>query len=134
MNERHAIVLVEDEESVLTVMQRVLERAGYEVFAFANPVKASQHLAVAPEPSILITDVVMPGMNGFDLCGVVRARFPELPVIFTSGYPLENLPGGAATLPENSRLISKPFGLDLVRATISELLELAQGSRRVTRV
>lgn len=133
MNERHSIVLVEDEEAVLTVMHRVLERAGYDVFPFASPVQASEYLATAPQPSILITDVVMPGMNGFDLCGVVRSRFPELPVIFTSGYPLETLPGGAATLPENSRLISKPFGLDQVRETISDLLEPA-ASRRVSRV
>jgi two-component system, cell cycle sensor histidine kinase and response regulator CckA len=133
MKESHTIVLVEDEEAVLTVMQRVLERAGYSVFAFANPMLAVDHLLAKPEPSILITDVVMPGMNGFELCGVVRARFPELPVIFTSGYPLDNLPGGAATLPENSRLINKPFGLDLVRETISELLD-GSSSRRVSRV
>jgi two-component system cell cycle sensor histidine kinase/response regulator CckA len=133
MSERHTIVLVEDEEAVLTVMQRVLERAGYGVFAFANPMKAREHLTTAQPPSILITDVVMPGMNGFELCGVVRSRFPELPVIFTSGYPLENLPGGAATLPENSRLINKPFGLDLVRETITELLEHSS-PRSVSRV
>jgi two-component system, cell cycle sensor histidine kinase and response regulator CckA len=133
MKESYTIVLVEDEEAVLTVMQRVLERAGYRVFAFANPMHAMEYLLAKPEPSILITDVVMPGMNGFELSGVVRARFPELPVIFTSGYPLDNLPGGAATLPENSRLINKPFGLDQVRATISELLETTS-SRRVSRV
>jgi two-component system cell cycle sensor histidine kinase/response regulator CckA len=133
MKEGHTIVLVEDEEAVLTVMQRVLERAGYCVFAFANPVHAMKHLMANPQPSILITDVVMPGLNGFELCGVVRSRFPELPVIFTSGYPLDNLPGGAATLPENSRLINKPFGLDLVRETISELLDVSS-AHRVSRV
>ncbi|MGQ0563019.1 MAG: response regulator [Gemmatimonadota bacterium] len=123
MSARHTIVFVEDEPAVLAVIQRVLEKAGYTVLAFADPINANDYLQRAAPPSLLLTDVVMPGMSGFELCDAVRARFPGLPVIFTSGYPLETLPSARTALPENSCLISKPFGLALVRDTIAELLE-----------
>jgi two-component system, cell cycle sensor histidine kinase and response regulator CckA len=117
------IVLVEDEPSVLSIMQRVLVRSGYEVLAFESPLKALAFLRTAEAPSLLLTDVVMPGMSGFELCDAVRRRFPSLPVIFTSGYPLENLPGYARPLPQKSFLIVKPFGLDEVRESIDCLLQ-----------
>ena len=124
MNETPAtIVLVEDEPSVLSIMTRVLVRSGYEVMAFESPLKALAFLRNASSPSLLLTDVVMPGMSGFELCDAVRRRFPDLPVIFTSGYPLENLPGYARPLPAKSCLIVKPFGLDEVRETIECLLQ-----------
>lgn len=116
------IVLVEDEPAVLSIMQRVLGRSGYEVLAFEDPLKALRHLRTAEAPALLLTDVVMPGMSGFELCDALRRRFPSLPVIFTSGYPLENLPGYARPLPPNSCLIVKPFGLDEIRDTIDCLL------------
>lgn len=116
------IVLVEDERAVLSIMERVLARSGYEVLAFESPLEALKHLRTAQAPSLLLTDVVMPGMSGFELCDVLRRRFPAVPVIFTSGYPLENLPGYARPLPDNSCLIVKPFGLDQIRDTIESLL------------
>lgn len=119
---RHTIILVEDEPAVLSVMQRVLEKVGYGVVPFADPRDAAAHLRSLDDACLLLTDVVMPGMSGFDLCGIARARFPGLPVIFTSGYPLENLPGDPGALPENTRLLHKPFGLELMRNTIEELL------------
>jgi CheY-like chemotaxis protein len=101
----------------------VLVRSGYVVNAFESPLKALAFLRSAGAPSLLLTDVVMPGMSGFELCDAVRRRFPDLPVIFTSGYPLENLPGYARPLPKRSCLIVKPFGLDEVRETIDCLLQ-----------
>ena len=85
---RETIVLVEDEPSVLGVVQRVLEKGGYEVRAFREPQAAIDYLRDADSPSLLLTDVVLPGMSGFELCDVVRSYYPEIPVIFTSGYPL----------------------------------------------
>lgn len=117
------IILVEDERAVLSIMQRVLARSGYEVFAFESPLEALAYMRTAEAPALLLTDVVMPGMSGFELCDAVRRRFPALPVIFTSGYPLENLPGYARPLPSASCLIVKPFGLDEVRETIDCLLQ-----------
>ena len=117
------IILVEDEPAVLSIMQRVLGRSGYDVLAFECPLKALKYLRTADAPALLLTDVVMPGMSGFELCDALRRRFPAMPVIFTSGYPLENLPGYARPLPENSCLIVKPFGLDEVRETIESLLQ-----------
>ncbi|MGQ0815352.1 MAG: response regulator [Gemmatimonadota bacterium] len=123
MNEtRHTIVVVEDEPFVLSIVQRMLQKVGYDVVAFADPISASEYLSVDATPALLFTDVVLPGMNGFELCDVVRARFPDLPVVFTSGYPLEEM-RESASIPANSRVLRKPFGCDLVRDTIRGLLE-----------
>lgn len=124
MNEaRKTIVVVEDEESVLSVTVRLLDRAGYDVLAFSHPHAAREYFrnAVRP-PALLMTDVMMPGMSGLELCRCARQEHPALPVIFTSGYPLDSLPGEVSDLPEVSCLISKPFGLDSLRRGIEDLL------------
>ena len=121
MTHRHTVVLVEDEPFVLTVMARLLGKLGYDVVAFTDPVAAALHKGGAT-PSLLITDIVMPGMNGFHLSDVFRDRYPGLPVIFTSGYPLDDLPEDAVDLPLNSRMLPKPFGIDVLRQAVFEMI------------
>lgn len=121
----NTIVLVEDEPSVLGVVQRVLEKGGYEVHAFCEPRGALEYMRAAESPTLLLTDVVLPGMSGFELCDVVRARFPDLPVIFTSGYPLEDVHLDGVTLPTNSCLLDKPFGAGQVLEAVRDLVARA---------
>lgn len=122
---RDTIVLVEDEPSVLCVVQRVLEKGGYEVRAFGEPHGAIEYLNASESPTLLLTDVVLPGMSGFELCDVVRERFPDLPVIFTSGYPLEDVHLDGIELPENSCLLDKPFGAGQVLEAVRDLVARA---------
>ena len=121
MTLRHTVLLVEDEPFVLTVMERLLAKLGYEVVSFRDPVAAALHKGMRP-PSLMITDIVMPGMNGFHLCDVMRDRFPGLPVIFTSGYPLDDLPEDAEDLPPNSLMLSKPFGIDVLKEAVLDMI------------
>lgn len=81
------ILLVDDEDDVLATQRRVLMRLGYRVSAFSDPVTALA--AFAKEPGrfdIVLTDLVMPGMNGETLAGEVRRLKPDCPIILCSAY------------------------------------------------
>ncbi len=81
------VLLVEDEDVVREVTGRVLESAGYKVLESSGPNHAL-HLAGSHSGRIdlLLTDVVMPGMNGIDLADQLRNVQPDLVTVFMSGY------------------------------------------------
>ena len=81
------ILVVEDEPAILRLTTRVLERHGYHVLSASDPLEAL-HVAAAHPGTIhlLLTDVIMPTMNGRDLETALRATRPSLACIFTSGY------------------------------------------------
>ena len=98
------ILLVEDETAVRVFAQRVLQKRGYQVLAFADPVVALQ--AAASNPSAydaLVTDVMMPTMNGPALAEHIASVREGLPVLFMSGYNTAALPTGTP------RPLAKPF-------------------------
>ena len=86
------ILLVEDEAMVRAVAERALSRKGYEVLTASNGEEALEVLETRPEGvDLLISDVVMPTMDGPTLVGHARERFPNLRIIFMSGYAEEQL-------------------------------------------
>jgi signal transduction histidine kinase len=80
------ILLVEDEPQVRAVVRRTLERAGYAVVVAQDPHEAVRIAEAAGPIDLLLTDVVMPYMNGRELAERVRSRRPGVRVLFTSGY------------------------------------------------
>ena len=81
------ILLVEDEESLRRMAARVLTKHGYTVLQAASGLDALRMLEQHPgEIHLLVTDVVMPGMDGRELAGKVRDRRPDIRMLFTSGY------------------------------------------------
>jgi PAS domain S-box-containing protein len=81
------ILLVEDEPTILRMTQMMLERKGYSVLPAATPVEAIDLAkAHADKIHLLMTDVVMPEMNGRDLAGQITALFPDIQLLFMSGY------------------------------------------------
>jgi CheY-like chemotaxis protein len=81
------ILLVEDEPSLRALARNVLKRAGYKVYEAGNGLEA---LAVASQmscpPDLLLTDVIMPEISGVELAEQLRRRWPDLALIYTSGY------------------------------------------------
>ena len=110
------ILLVEDEESVRRVTARMLRGAGYEVIVAANAREAT--LACENHASkihLLVTDVVMPQVNGPQLAQQLVLQRPDLRVLFISGYP-DGALGHHSTLGEGIAIIGKPFSApDLIR-------------------
>jgi two-component system cell cycle sensor histidine kinase/response regulator CckA len=103
------ILLVEDEDMVRAVAERALTRQGYTVLCAENGEAALELLASSDPPDLLISDVVMPTMDGPTLVGHVRRRYPDLPILFMSGYAEEQLRRSIAI--DNVAFLPKPFSV-----------------------
>ena len=87
-----AILIVEDNPSVLAYVSQVLENMGFKVLEARNGKTALERLRREIEPvTLVITDVVMPGMSGVQLEERIRKQYPSIPVLLTSGYDREEL-------------------------------------------
>lgn len=120
------IILVDDYVPLLRNMTFLLEVAGFDVFAAADAQQALQ-LLEKRTPDLIISDIVMPGMDGYTLLQTIRhdPRWQQLPFIFASAqYELEDLMYGLE-LGAND-YIPKPFDiydvLDAVQRTVPELI------------
>lgn len=115
-----SILLVDDNEMVRTMSQEVLLEAGYEVVACAEAGQALEAIA-GRRFDLLLTDVGLPGLSGRELADRVRERYPELPVLFITGYA-ENAQNRQAFLGEGMDMLLKPFNLnELLRAVRQKL-------------
>jgi len=120
---QESILLVEDEKTILLTTGRMLESLGYKVYATASPIEALQlaeqhkgHL------SLLLTDVIMPGMNGPELVQQLLPRDPKLKHLFMSGYTanLIERQGVKATL---TSFIQKPFSRKLLAQKVRTAID-----------
>ena len=115
------VLLVEDEDAVRAFASRALANRGYEVLSAASGVEALEVMEKAGHVDLVISDVVMPEMDGPTLLRELRARDPALKVIFISGYAEEAF---ARNLPPSERFsfLPKPFSLKQLVAAVSETL------------
>jgi two-component system cell cycle response regulator CpdR len=108
------ILLAEDDESMRAFLERALAKAGYEVIGFANGKDAYDRLLHEPF-ALLLTDIVMPQMDGIELARLASELNPELKIMFITGFAAVTLNTNTPT-PKDARVLSKPFHLkDLVR-------------------
>jgi two-component system cell cycle response regulator CpdR len=115
------ILLAEDDESMRVFLAKALERAGYEVISTDNGLDALMRLKQEPF-SLLLTDIVMPRMDGIELARQAAVLDPELKIMFITGFAAVTL-NSDANPPKDARVLSKPFHLkDLVRE-VDKLLE-----------
>ena len=117
------ILLVEDEPSILRMTRMMLERKGYSVLSAATP---SQALEEAEKHSgsidLLMTDVVMPEMNGRDLSGKISALYPGIRLLFMSGYTA-NVIAHQGVLDDGVAFIQKPFSMEDMTAKLRGILD-----------
>lgn len=117
------ILLVEDEANLRYLCRQFLEKQGYKVIEAADGAVAMQ-IAVAHEGVIhlLLTDVIMPGMNGRELAQRVSEIRPNMRVLYMSGYT-ENVIGQNGTLDAGIKLLQKPFNLRDLKEMVREVLD-----------
>lgn len=117
------VLFVEDEQMILNMGKMMLEKLGYKVLTANSP---GQALSVAKEYKesidVLLTDVVMPEMNGKELARQVQQLFPEIRSIFISGYTA-NIIAPHGVLAEGVHFIQKPFSMKKLSAKLREVLE-----------
>ncbi len=81
------VMYIDDEESLVFLGQRVLERMGYRVSGFSDPAQALQAFTDAPQSfDVVVTDLSMPGMSGFNLSRALLKLRPDVPIVLTTGY------------------------------------------------
>ncbi len=116
------ILLVEDEDSLRKLLCSVLEAQGYKVME-AESGAAALEMAARIEGGIdlLVTDIVMPGMRGWEVAGRLKSEYPALRVLYISGHTDPGLSGNSVEVPSDS-LLQKPFRPRELLSKISAML------------
>ncbi len=108
------ILLAEDDENLRRFLAKALARAGYDVVSYDNGLSAYNRLREEPF-TLLLTDIVMPEMDGIELARKATELDPDIKVMFITGFAAVALNPQTVT-PRDSKVLSKPFHLrDLVR-------------------
>jgi two-component system cell cycle sensor histidine kinase/response regulator CckA len=116
------VLLVEDEDSVRQLVRETLESRGYRVLEAGNGADALTLAAAHSDPiHLVITDVVMPGLNGHELVQQLQSARPGLKVLYLSGYAQDAFPSTAAADSQKT-FLQKPFTLQSLSRKVREIL------------
>jgi PAS domain S-box-containing protein len=121
------ILLVEDEELVRSMLLAALRRAGYTVVAPRTADEALAHARGAGPIDLVLTDVVMPGMNGIELVTHIRQARPGVPVIFMSGHA--EVPVLGSGIPSDAPFLEKPVTPAQLERTLRAFFGARPGRR-----
>jgi DNA-binding response OmpR family regulator len=128
------ILLADDDEHLLRGLEFNLKRQGYRVITATNGTKAAS-LAARHAPQLVILDVIMPGMDGIEVCREIRGRNARTPILMLSAKAEREDREAAAEAGANAYL-TKPFKLASLLTAIRELIDDGQlefGSRSINR-
>jgi len=118
------ILIIDDDEHVRSVLQKMLVRAGYEVVSAANGKQGIRIFNENPT-DLVITDILMPVMPGSRLISILRKEHPTVKIIAISGGGSMNQPGGFLTLARDlgaHQILTKPLKFDDLIAAVEEAL------------
>jgi len=122
---RETVLLVEDEREVRRLARTILEELGYRVLEASGPREAIALCQGHPgRIHLLLTDVVMPDMNGKELEGRIRVMKPGVKTLFMSGYTA-NAIAHRGVLEKSARFLQKPFSIDTMARKVREVLDAA---------
>jgi CheY-like chemotaxis protein len=109
------ILAVDDEEDVLNLAAAIFRGAGYSVVSARNGFEAMEALHANPGIALLFTDIKMPGIDGFMLADMAKTRWPDLRVIYASGYfeEVHTKPGVC-----HGAILDKPYSPERLREEV----------------
>jgi two-component system cell cycle response regulator CpdR len=116
------ILLAEDDDSMSNFLTLALEKAGYQVTARPNGLEALAALDTDDHFDLLLTDIVMPGMDGIELAQQASRKRPSIKVMFITGFSAVTM-GARKSEVENARILSKPFHLKDLVDQVEKLLK-----------
>ncbi|MGZ8707458.1 MAG: ATP-binding protein, partial [Gaiellaceae bacterium] len=133
-NGSESILVVEDEAALGDMIKRMLEARGYEITVARNPVEALALSGAAGEDAfeLLVTDVVMPEMNGRQLAERLLADRPDLRVLYTSGYSEDDLLA-RGVIDGSASFLPKPFSFDQLAREVRQRLDAPRALTAPTR-
>ena len=124
LGHNETILLVEDDRQILKLVQKILKELGYNVLAADTPKEAMRRVKENTEQiHLLITDVIMPEMNGSELSELLKSFYPDLKCIFMSGYTADAI-GHHGVLLKGEHFIQKPFSKKDLATIVRKVLIL----------
>ena len=116
-----SLLLVEDDEDARELMVELFESVGYAIRAVASARSALEALSEDESIELVILDLVLPGISGWELSVELAERWPRLPVVVCTGLPRQ--------VPPNAALLVKPFDLDDALAVVARQLQVRAVAR-----
>ncbi|TGE00334.1 response regulator [Methylobacterium nonmethylotrophicum] len=120
--DRRVVLVVDDDGDVRDITTTRLREAGYAIREAGSGLAAIQSLEVDPCIDLAVLDFAMPGMNGVEVAGAIRSRWPQIRILFVTGYAdhtaLDKVDGGT-----EDRVVQKPFRGDDLERKVAALLE-----------
>jgi len=121
------VLVVEDNVDFLETVHTLLEVLGYRVLSTSRPEEVMDLVAAHRHSiSVVLSDVTMPGMDGFTLSKLVHAKHPNLRFLFMSGYPASGI-GKPGMIPQGYEMIQKPFTMSDFAKRLRAVLDARQG-------
>jgi two-component system cell cycle response regulator CpdR len=115
------VLVADDDEALRSVISEALEEDGHAILQAANGVQALKVLEDNSGVALLLSDVRMPNMDGYELAERALAKLPELKVLMLTGYPAEQLPPSILRARE-ARVLRKPVEIKKLRDLIASML------------
>jgi len=126
---RPAVLIVDDSAEVAEVTSSLFDHLGYDTLYRESAEAALKLLAEGAKVDLVFSDIVMPGtIDGVGLASEIRAQYPNLPVILTTGYS-----DAARAAPAHLRILRKPFDSDALRGFVQEAVGVRPNNDRNTR-
>ena len=120
------VLLVEDEISILQLVKTMLEQIGFVVIAKSSPLEMLKSISSKSHSvRLLISDVIMPEMNGWELGERIQMIYPDIRFLFMSGYTADII-AHHGILDEGIQFIEKPFSIEMLADKIRKVLELPE--------
>ena len=117
------ILVVDDNQDAADTTAALLETIGLSVMAAYSAREGLDRLDERTDICLVVSDVRMPGLDGFDFVRVVKHRFPSLPTLLTTGLPITE----ADVVPHGARILQKPFAIEELRHAIASELAVDRG-------
>ncbi|HEX2610322.1 MAG TPA: response regulator [Gemmatimonadales bacterium] len=120
---RQVVLVVDDEQGLRDLVCRTLRAQGYRTLEAGHGAEALEVIETSPDPvDLVVTDVVMPGMDGRELGRRLAQRWPDLPILYISAYEVNDIFRRGSPR-DSAPFLQKPFPMDGLITTIRSLIE-----------
>jgi PAS domain S-box-containing protein len=120
---RELIMIVEDDESILRLSEKILSKLNYHIVAFTSPIEAlNKAEKLGDKISLVITDVVMPEMNGKELHEKIKQKIGDVPFLFVSGYTADII-SEHGILQKGVEFLEKPYSIQQLSEKVRQILD-----------
>ena len=116
------VLIVDDESAVRETLTSLLSSLGYRTLQASSADSAIKQLITDSDVELVITDIVMPGINGFELAQQVHVCFPQIKILYCSGFATEAIMKGGNT-PNINHILSKPYRISDLAHSVRRLLD-----------